>query len=158
MKKVKENTFIIALFLNALILIFLTACATESILKKETSAEAPIKVEEGKEITISSYYDFDDVSIPDEFELKKEKSYIFHTSEFTTGLLTFSGRVETDSLISFFLNKMSQDGWRFLSSFKSPKNIMMFKKGNRYCVITIIGTILTTELEVFVTQIFQSSS
>jgi len=151
MKKVKENKFIMAILLYVLTLIFLTACAIETISKKEAPIEAPIKVEESKEITISSYYDFKDVSIPNEFELKHEKSYIFQTSEFTAGLMTFSGRVETDSLISFFINKMPEDGWRFLSSFKSPKNIMLFHKVNQYCVITIIGKTLTTDLEVFVT-------
>jgi len=158
MRKVKGNKVIMAIFLHVLIFIFITACATETISKKEAPIEAPVKVEESKEITVSLYYDFKDVSIPKEFELKKEKSYVFHTSEFTAGLLTFSGRVETYSIISFFINKMSEDGWRFLSSFKSPKNIMLFNKGNKYCVITIIGKTLTTDLEIFVTPSFQSGS
>jgi len=141
MRNTKGHTFIIAIVLQMLIMVILTACARDIISKKE-------------EITASEYYDFKDVPIPKEFNLKKGESYIFQTAQSTAGVLSFSGRVETDSLINYFTSKMSGDGWRFLSSFKSAKNIMLFNKGNRYCIITIIGKTLTTDLEIFVTPSF----
>jgi hypothetical protein len=159
MRNAKGHTFITAIVLQMLIMVILTACARDIISKKEDPIqETPIKMEEGKEITASEYYDFKDVPIPKEFNLKKGESYIFQTAQSTAGVLSFSGRVETDSLINYFTSKMSEDGWRFLSSFKSAKNIMLFNKGNRYCIITIIGKTLTTDLEIFVTPSFQSSS
>jgi hypothetical protein len=159
MRNTKGHTLITAIFLQILMLMMLNACATEVISKKEAPNEQPtLKVGEGEEITVSEYYDFKDVPVPKEFDLKKGKSFIFHTARYTAGLLTFSGRVETDSLINYFISKMSEDGWQFLSFFKSPKNIMLFNKENRYCIISIIGKTLTTDLEIFVTPGFQSTS
>jgi hypothetical protein len=110
------------------------------------------------ETAISLYYDFKDVPVPKELDMKKEKSFVFQTTGFTTGVLTFSGNVESDSLISFFNNKMPEDGWRLLSSFRSIKNILFFQKENRFCIITIISKTFTTNVEILVTPSFQSGS
>jgi len=98
------------------------------------------------------------VPVPKELKLQKEKSFVFRTNEFTTGILTFSGKVESDSLISYFINKMPDDAWSFLSSFKSTKNILFFHKENRFCIITIISKAFSTDLEILITPSFQSSS
>ncbi|OQY16928.1 MAG: hypothetical protein B6I32_02075, partial [Desulfobacterium sp. 4572_20] len=111
---------------------------------------------ETEEASISLYYDFKDVPVPKKLKLQKEKSFVFQTTEFTTGILTFSGKIESDSLISYFINKMPDDGWRFLSSFKSPKNILFFQKESRFCIITIISRAFSTNLEILITPRFRS--
>lgn len=155
MRGVKWNRVLMAIFLNMLIFIFITGCATESLSEKAISTTESKLVEEIREPTISLYYDFKDVPVPTELDIKREKSFAFQTTDFTIGLLTFYGNVEADSLIGFYNNKMPEDGWRFLSSFKSPKNILFFLKENRFCIITITSKTFTTELEILVTPSFK---
>ena len=155
MREANCKKVLMALFLNVLILMLLTGCATLS--EKAVPLGESQLVEESEETAISLYYDFNDVPVPKELEVKKEKSVIFQTTEFTAGLLTFSGKVESDSLISFFSNKMPEDGWRFLSLFKSPIKMMFFLKENRFCIITITSEGRSTEVEILVTPNFQSS-
>jgi len=139
-----------------LFLIAITGCATSTLSEQTTAPEQSQPVQQGAEPATALYYDFKDVPVPKEMEINRDKSFIFQTTEFASGLLTFSGRVELDSLISFFRVKLPEDGWRFLSAIKSPKTIMFFQKENRFCVITIISKTFTTEAEILVAQGFQS--
>jgi len=156
MRKSNRNTVLMALFLDVLILIFLTGCATNTLSEKAVPFGESQLVEESEKTAIYLYYDFEDVPVPKELEVKKEKSVIFQTAEFTAGLLTFSGKVESDSLTSFFSNKMPEDGWRFLSLFKSPIRMMFFVKENRFCIITITREARSAYVEILVTPNFQS--
>ncbi len=158
MREVNLKKVLMAIFLNMLIFIFIAGCATDIQSERETPTEKPQIVQESVETAISLYYDFKDVPVPKELDMKKEKSFVFQTTGFTTGLLTFSGNVESDSLISFFNNKMPEDGWRLLSSFRSLKNILFFQKENRFCIITIVSKTFTTDVEILVTPSFQSGS
>jgi len=158
MRKVKSNRVLMRVFLHMLVFIFISGCATQTLSEKVTPLEEPQQPEESEKTAISLYYDFQDVPVPKELEIKKEKSFVFQTTESTTGLLSFSGNVESNSLINFFSNKMPEDGWRFLSSFKSPKNILFFQKENRFCIITIISKTFTTDLEILITPSFRSGS
>ena len=158
MREANLKKVLMAIFLNMLIFIFIAGCATDIQSERETPTEKPQIVQESVETAISLYYDFKDVPVPKELDIKKEKSFVFQTTGFTTGLLTFSGNVESDSLISFFNNKMPEDGWRLLSSFRSLKNILFFQKENRFCIITIVSKTFTTDVEILVTPSFQSGS
>ncbi|MBW2006031.1 MAG: hypothetical protein JRI72_15805 [Deltaproteobacteria bacterium] len=158
MKKVKRIRVLMGVVLYTLVFVLISGCATQSLSEKATLLEKSQQSKETEEASISLYYDFEDVPVPKELRLQKEKSFVFRTSEFTTGILTFSGKVESDSLISYFINKMPDDGWRFLSSFKSAKNILFFQKENRFCIITIIGRAFTAGLEILITPNFQSGS
>lgn len=156
MREVNLNKSLMAIFLNSLIFIFIAGCASDIQPKMEAPTEKP-QIKESKETAISLYYDFKDVPVPKELEIKKDRSFIFQTTGFTTGVLAFSGNVESDSLVSFFNNKMPGDGWRLLSSFRSQKSILFFQKENRFCIITVINKTFTTDVEILVTPSFQSN-
>ena len=159
MRKLHRDGVLIAVLFYMIIFLFITGCSGLGIQEgKKASLTESQQVEEIGEPAVSLYYDFEDVPIPKELEIKNEKSFVFQTTESTTGLLSFTGNVETNSLISFFSNKMSEDDWCLLSIFKSPKNIMFFQKENRFCVITIIRKTFTTEVEILITPRFRSSS
>jgi len=96
------------------------------------------------------YYDFGDVLLPSELKVDKNSSFVFRTPGMSAGVLAMQGRVEGDSLIAFFENNMAKDNWQPVSSFKSPRTIMLFKKENRWCVINITEKRFTTEVEVWV--------
>jgi hypothetical protein len=142
------------------ILIFITiaGCATETLSKKAIPQEEPQLLDEIKETEISLYYDFKDVPVPQGLEVKREKSFVFQTTEYSIGFLTFSGKMEPEVIINYFTDRMPEDGWRFISSFKSPKNIIFFLKENRFCIITITTRTFAADVEILVTPSFKSSS
>ena len=157
MRNVAKHWFIMALACSVFSLLVIAGCATKTLSEKSTPLGDP-QFTKGGETAFSLYYDFKDIPVPKEMKVKREQSFVFQTAELTAGMLSFSAKVEPDSLISYFLNKMPSDGWRFLSSFKSPKNILFFLKDNRFCIITITSKTFTTDLEILVTPSFQGGS
>jgi hypothetical protein len=96
------------------------------------------------------YYDFGDVLLPAEMTIVKKDSFVFRTPGLTAGVLSLKGRVEINSLINFFENKMPVDGWQAISSFKAPKTMMLYKKQSRWCVISITEGQLSALVEIWV--------
>ena len=96
------------------------------------------------------YYDFGDVLLPPELKLDTKSSFVFQTPGLAAGVLSLKGNVEMDSLIAFFENNMSNDNWRPVSSFKSPRTMLMFQKDNRWCVINITDKGFSTHVEIWV--------
>ena len=96
------------------------------------------------------YYDFEDVLIPPELKLNTESSFVYHSSGLTAGVLVFKSDVERNSLIHFFESNMTKDNWQYVSSFKSPRTLLLFKKENRWCVINITDNKWNTSVEIWV--------
>jgi hypothetical protein len=105
---------------------------------------------ENGEKNSSLYYDFEDVLIPRELKLDTESSFVYHSSGFTAGVLVFRSEVERNSLIRFFENNMAKDNWQYVSSFKSPRTLLLFKKENRWCVVNITDNKWDTRVEIWV--------
>ena len=103
------------------------------------------------------YYDFDDVLIPRELKLDTESSFIYHSSGLTAGVLVFKADVDRNSLIQFFENNMAKDNWQYVSSFKSPRTLLLFKKETRWCVINITDNKWETWVEIWVAPFSDSS-
>jgi hypothetical protein len=134
---------------GAIIAIFLvvTGCSSFKSAKRGDSTPPPAKTD--KEET-SLYYDFGDVLIPKGLKTDKKASFIYQTPGFSAGVLVLSGRIELNSLITFFENNMAKDNWQPVSKFKSPRTIMLFKKENRWCFINITDKQFTTHTEIWV--------
>ena len=135
----------------ALVAVFVMSTGCASLKKDATGLEEPepevtSKAEEPEPL----YYDFEDVLVPIELKVDKDKSFVYHAPGFTAGILALSGRTEINSLIRFFENNMTKDNWRLVSSFKSPRTIMFFNKPNRSCIINITERRLKTEVEIWV--------
>ncbi len=103
------------------------------------------------------YYDFGDVRLPEELKVNNRDSFVYRTAGFSAGVLVLEGRVELYSLITFFENSMKQENWKFLSSFKSPRTIMLYQKENRWCVINITEKLSTTLVEIWVAPTMDAS-
>ena len=103
------------------------------------------------------YYDFEDVLVPSELKIVKKRSFVYHSPDFTAGVLVLTGRVEINSLIRFFDNNMAKDNWRLVSSFKSPRTIMFFNKSNRGCIINITEKQFKAEVEIWVAPTFETA-
>lgn len=96
------------------------------------------------------YYDFGDVLVPSELKLLNESTFVFRTPGMSAGVLSFRGRVEISSLIAFFENNMIKDNWKPVSSFKSKRTFMLYRKENRWCVISIAEGDFSTSAEIWV--------
>jgi hypothetical protein len=85
--------------------------------------------------------EFDDVLIP---------------REMSAGLLRLSGRVEANSLMRYFQNNMTNEGWRLVTHFRSPHSLMLFQKGNRMAIIAIEDADFQTFADVWVVPLNES--
>lgn len=130
------------------VIILTTGCSVfdgEETLSRES-------VDAGNDPSSPLYHDFGDVLIPRELKVDREESFIYKTPGFSAGVLTLRGRVDRNSLIAFYENNMPKDNWRLVSSFKSPRTMMLYQKENRWCVINIseVGLYNNTLLEIWV--------
>jgi hypothetical protein len=86
---------------------------------------------------LPAYHDFNDVLIPPGYKLDKKSTFVFQTPGFSAGVLVFRGKIRLSPLIRFFNENMGEDNWRLISSFKSPRTLLIYNKENRWCVINI---------------------
>jgi hypothetical protein len=100
--------------------------------------------------------EFEDVLIPREMDIDKDSSVIYRREGMSAGLLRLSGRVETNSLMRYFQNNMTNEGWRSISQFRSSQSLMLFQKGNRMAVIAIEDADLQTFADVWVVPLNES--
>ena len=75
---------------------------------------------------------------------------IFTTAGLTAGVLSLKGRVESNSLITFFENRMPEDGWQMISAIKAERSMLLFRKQARWCVIGIEEGQLSTLVQIWV--------
>ena len=98
----------------------------------------------------AAYHEFDDIQIPAELTFDEKRSFYFEAPDFKAGTLYFKGYVEVESLTSFFIESMAQDGWKLRSIFRSPKMMLLFEKGKKVSVIIIYEETVYTHVEVWV--------
>jgi hypothetical protein len=135
----------LAVFVTMMMLI--SGCSTLS-QNEEDAATQPAAEQKKEEIPL--YHDFGDVPVPPEFKLSPKNSFVYRTQGFSAGVLVLKGRVEVGSLITFFENNMARDNWQVVSTFKSPRTLLLFQKENRWCVINITDDTYNTHVEIWV--------
>ena len=145
MGKMREHCITVLCMGSMVILMFLLA-ACSSTPKTTDGSEAREKDEKNAPL----YYDFSDVLVPRELKLNAKSSFVYHSSDFTAGVLVFESKVERVSLIEFFDNNMAKDNWRVVSAFKSPRTLLLFQKENRWCAINITDNDWETMVEIWV--------
>ncbi|MCD4718359.1 MAG: hypothetical protein K8S13_00665 [Desulfobacula sp.] len=138
---------IVNIVIVVLLAFFISGCFGDTFSKNpegESSADQPKSRK-----TTAVYYDFEDVLIPMELKIVKDRTVVILTPGFTSGILTLKGRVERRSLFNFFSNNMQKDNWNVISQIKSPgTTIMVFQKISRTAVITIRDEQLYTYVEI----------
>jgi hypothetical protein len=100
--------------------------------------------------------EFDDVLIPREMDIDKDGSAVYRREGMSAGLLRLSGRVEANSLMRYFQNNMTSEGWRLVTQFRSPHSLMLFQKSNRMAVIAIEDADFRTFADVWVVPLNES--
>ena len=104
----------------------------------------------GEGESVGQYYHFEDVRVPRELNYRQNKSFIYETPRFKTGVLVFSKwRLDVESLIDFFTYHMEKDNWKLVNSFKGKESILNFSKPDKTCSIKITEKWYgTTEVEI----------
>ncbi len=133
--KTKVKSFI-NLAIVVLLVLFISGCIPG--MSSSTPEDGGSDVQPKSRKTTAVYYDFEDVLVPMELSIVKDRTVVISTPGFTSGIITLKGRVERRSLFNFFSNNMQKDNWSVLSQIKSPgTTIMVFQKVSRTAVITI---------------------
>ena len=155
MRGIGRKGLLFRVFMGGFMTIF-WACATTP---KEP---APVKASEEKALQAKvrgpavKFYDFDDIPIPEELTLQKDKSFVYETPGLKAGVLIFSGNVEATSLLQFFKDTMVKNHWRLLNSFKYKGYMLNFIKDDRSCMISILDGTFSTTVEIWVGPIKKS--
>jgi hypothetical protein len=142
----KIGHFVAVILMGSMVVSMILLISCSSAPKTTDGSDARAKDEQNAPL----YYDFGDVLVPRELNLDARSSFVYHTSEFTAGVLVFEAKVERTSLIEFFDNNMAKDNWQAVSAFKSPRTLLLFKKENRWCVINITDGGWDTMVEIWV--------
>ncbi len=111
--------------------------------KKKESKEAPAVGERAR------YYHFEDILIPHGLKPEMDKSFIYETPSFKAGKLVFSGRLEVQSLASFFTTNMERDGWKLVNKFGFKDMVLHFSKLKKDCTINVYDRPIHTIVEIW---------
>ena len=130
-----------------LMLLLITGC---SVLKPIESASSDREGTLLQRRTSPVYHDFDDILIPGELRLNQRMSSVYQTETVSAGVLVFSGKIAFETLIQFFKKNMAKDNWQWVSGFKGTSSLLIFEKGNRWCVITLTGAGYGLQIRIWV--------
>ena len=115
--------------LSTFCLFFLYSCVGDSLL--------PVKGPEGDPSTELSLAEFDDLPIPLNSKLDKEKSIIFSKKDGWYGRLTFNTSEKQINVYDFFRNELPKFGWKKLSEISSETSILNYQNQARLALIQI---------------------
>jgi hypothetical protein len=130
-----------------LVLLLITGC---SVLKPIESASSGREGALLQRRTSPVYHDFEDILVPGELRVDRRMSSVFQTETVSAGVLVFSGKMSMEALTQFFKKNMDKDNWRWVSGFKGTSSLLIFEKGNRWCVITMTGAGYGTQTRIWV--------
>ena len=111
------------------LLIFLFSCAGESLL--------PVKGPEGDPGSELNLAEFDDIPIPLNSKLDKEKSIIISRNKGWLGRLTFDTSEKQITVFDFFRNELPKFGWKKLSEVSSDSSLLNYQNQSRIASIQI---------------------
>ncbi len=152
MKIIKSAAVVMAIFL-------VTGCFGDTFITKSPEKDQAARPQAKSRKTTAVYYDFEDILVPMELKIVKDRTVVISTPGFTSGIITLKGRVERRSLFNFFNTNMQKDNWNVISQIKSPgTTIMVFQKASRTSVITIRDEQIYTYVEIGVAPTISGSA
>jgi hypothetical protein len=137
-----RGTIIISIGLACLGLMMVFSGCTKTVYTEPMGEEGPTPI-----VTIR---EFPDVPIPKELKLDAKESLVYMTPEFATGMLVYNGNVDYDSLVRFFDESLTKNGWIIQASLKYTRTLFFYQKENRVCILTMQITPLNVRVEIWV--------
>jgi hypothetical protein len=101
----------------------------------------------------AKFYEFNDVPFPQEMNVQSKNSYVFQSGQIKMGFLTLRGRVDSNSLVSFFVAALPREGWRLKGQFKFNRSLLIFDKPDKVCVILMKEATYYTYVEIYVSPV-----
>ena len=112
--------------------IYVAACQSGGGLRYEPEASETLIVQPA-----GVYLDFEDIQIPEGLKLQRKKSYVYQTESVKTGVLVFKTSRSVNEIVGYFESNMTKDNWVLESNFKFHRNILLFTKPNKNCLIIV---------------------
>ncbi len=137
--------------LLALMIFILSGCQATRSPEPETFEPVSESQElETNDASAHRYYDFDDIPIPEEMSIDRDGSILFESQGIRAGMLSYTGRVDSESLFNYFHTALPNENWELLSYIKYGTQIQTFSKDDRLCIIRIIDGRFRTELQIWI--------
>ena len=132
--------------ISFILLMFLDSCAGESLL--------PVKGPEGDPGSELNLAEFEDIPIPLNSKLDKEKSIIISKNRGWLGRLTFDTSQKQITVFDFFRNELPKFGWKKLSEVSSDTSLLNYQNQSRIASIQISdNTFFGTNVSITVSEV-----
>ena len=94
-----------------------------------------------------------DIPIPPEIDVQSKNSYVFQSGQMKMGFLTLRGRVDSNSVLNFFVAALPREGWRLKGQFRYNRSLLIFDKPDKVCVILMKEETYYTYVEIYVSPV-----
>jgi hypothetical protein len=101
----------------------------------------------------AKFLDFNDIPIPPEIKVQAKNSYVFEYGQIKMGFLTLRGRVNSNSVMNFFVSALPHEGWRLKAQFRYNRSLLIFDKPDKVCVILMKEETYYTYVEIYVSPV-----
>lgn len=81
-----------------------------------------------------------DVPVPTGMKLLAKQSYDFENGSTRIALLKYSGKSNTNDIVSFYKEQMAMNGWTLVNLIEYDQRLMNFEKAGENCIINIQPT------------------
>ncbi len=99
--------------------------------------------------------DHPDIELPVDMELENDESMAIRTDSFMGGILSYSGRIEMQSLKDYIIASMKRNKWKVVGEASSENIMLAFTKPNKTCMVVIeedlAGSLGKTHVYLYVT-------
>lgn len=103
--------------------------------------------------TKTRFLDFNDIPIPPELDVQSKDSYVFQSGQVKMGFLTLRGRVNSNSVMDFFISALPSQGWRLKGQFRYNRSLLIFDKPDKTCVILMNEKTYYTYVNIYVSPV-----
>jgi len=101
----------------------------------------------------AKFLDFQDIPIPPELSVQPKSSNVFQSGPIKMGFLTLRGRVDSNSVMSFFVAALPHEGWRLRGQFRYNRALLIFDKPDKICVILMKEETYYNYVEIYVSPV-----
>ncbi len=99
------------------------------------------------------FFDFQDIPVPCGLSVQSQNSYVFQSGQMKMGFLTLRGRVDSNSVMNFFVAALPHQGWKLKGQFRYNRALLIFDKPDKICVILMKEEVYYTYVEVYVSPV-----
>lgn len=100
--------------------------------------------------------DYPDIELPSDMEMDNEESMAIRTDSFMGGILSYTGRIEMQSLKDYIIASMKRNKWKTVGEASSESIMLAFTKPNKTCMVVIEedfgGSLGKTHVYLYVTS------